>query len=47
MLSKGVPVKLVSEMAGHAEASTTLFVYGHVLPDMQGMAVDSIDEALG
>jgi integrase len=47
LLAKGVPVKVVSEMAGHADISVTLSVYGHVLPDMQGIAADGIDEALG
>ena len=47
LLAKGVPVKVVSEMAGHADISVTLSVYGHVLPDMQGTAADGIDEALG
>lgn len=47
LLAKGVPVKVVSEMAGHADISVTLSVYGHVLPDMQGTAADGMDEALG
>jgi integrase len=47
LLSWGVPVKVVSEMAGHADVSITLSVYGHVLPDMQSTAADGIDETLG
>jgi len=47
LLARGVPVKVVSEMAGHADISVTLSVYGHVLPDMQGTAADGMDEALG
>jgi integrase len=47
LLARGVPVKVVSEMAGHADVSITLSVYGHVLPDMQSTAADGIDEALG
>lgn len=47
LLAKGVPVKVVSEMAGHADISVTLSVYGHVLPDMQGTAADGMDAALG
>lgn len=47
LLSKGVPIKVVSEMAGHSDVSTTLSVYGHVLPDMQNLASDGMDEALG
>jgi integrase len=47
LLARGVPIKVVSEMAGHADVSITLSVYGHVLPDMQSTAADGIDEALG
>jgi integrase len=47
LLSRGVPIKVVSEMAGHADISITLSVYGHVLPDMQNTAADGMDKALG
>jgi len=47
LLAQGIPVKVVSEMAGHADVSITLSIYGHVLPDMQSSAADGIDEALG
>ena len=47
LLSQGVSVKVVSEMAGHADVSITLSVYGHVLPDMQSSAADGMGEALG
>ncbi len=47
LLSKGVCIKVVSEMAGHSDVSITLSVYGHVLPDMQNLASDGMDEALG
>lgn len=47
LLARGVPVKVVSEMAGHADISVTLSVYGHVLPDMQGTAAEGMDAALG
>ncbi len=46
LLAHGVPIKVVSEMAGHADVSITLSVYGHVLPDMQSTAADGIDAAL-
>jgi integrase len=46
MLSHGVPVKVVSEMLGHADVSTTLSIYAHVLPDMQGPAADAMDDVL-
>jgi len=47
MLSRGVPVKVVSEMLGHADVSTTLSIYAHVLPDMQGGAARAMDDLLG
>ncbi len=47
MLSHGVPVKVVSEMLGHADVSTTLSIYAHVLPDMQGGAASAMDDLLG
>ena len=47
LLSRGVPAKVVPEMAGHADVSITLSVYGHVLPDMRSTAADRIDDALG
>jgi integrase len=46
LLSKGVPVKVVSEMAGHADVSITLSVYQSVLPDMQSLSAEAWDNAL-
>lgn len=34
MLASGVPVKVVSEMLGHASPTITLSVYAHVMPGM-------------
>lgn len=31
-LAHGVPVKVVSEMLGHAKVGITLSIYGHILP---------------
>ncbi len=47
MLSRGIPVKVVSEMLGHADVSTTLSIYAHVLPDMQDSAANEMDNLLG
>jgi integrase len=47
LVSKNVPIKVVSEMAGHADVSITLSVYGHVMPDMQDKAMKAMDDALG
>ena len=46
LLGQGVAVKVVSEMLGHADISTTLSIYAHVLPDMQSTAADEMDDAL-
>lgn len=46
LLGRGVPLKVVAEMLGHADASTTLRVYAHILPSMQYMAADEMDDAL-
>jgi integrase len=47
LLSRGVPVKVVSEMLGHADVGITLSVYAHVLPDMQDEAAKAMDSAFG
>ena len=46
LLSRGVPVKVVSEMLGHSDVSITLSIYAHVLPGMQDVAADAMDNAL-
>jgi integrase len=43
LLSHGVNVKVVSEMLGHADVSTTLRTYAHVIPHMQQAAADVMD----
>lgn len=45
-LSAGVPVKVVSEMLGHAGVALTLDVYSHVLPHMQEEAVQRVASLL-
>jgi integrase len=39
MLEAGVPVKVVSEIVGHASVAFTMDRYGHVIPSMQESAV--------
>ena len=46
-LSKGVNVKVVSEMLGHASITITLNTYSHVLPDMQDTATEAMESTLG
>jgi integrase len=47
LLSRSVPVKVVSEMLGHADVGITLSIYAHVLPGMQDGAANALDEVLG
>lgn len=47
LLANGVPVKVVSERLGHATVQITLDTYGHVIPGLQGQAVDVFTKALG
>lgn len=46
LLAQGVPVKVVSEMLGHANVGITLSIYSHVLPHMQQQAADTMDRML-
>ena len=46
MLNHGVPVSAVSRRFGHAKASITLDVYGHLVPNMQAEAVKMMDEQI-
>jgi integrase len=47
MLSRGVPLKIVSEILGHSQISITADTYMHVTPGMQRDAAAAIDTALG
>lgn len=46
MISNGVPLKVVSEILGHASIAITGDVYGHVSPDVSREAVQALSEAL-
>ncbi len=41
-----VPSKVVQEMLGHSSITMTLDTYSHVLPEMQGVAADAMQEML-
>jgi len=43
LLAEGLNVKVVSEMLGHADITTTLRTYSHVLPGMGQAAADAMD----
>ena len=44
MLNHGVPVIVVSKILGHSKTSTTLDIYGHIIPVMQEVAAQIMDE---
>jgi len=46
MLSRGIPVRLVSERLGHASAGFTLSVYAHTLPGAQAAAAEDLARIL-
>jgi len=47
LLSRGVHLKVVSEMLGHADIAITLRVYAHVTATMQQAAADVMDGMFG
>jgi integrase len=47
LLEMGVPAHVVQEIAGHSNISTTLGIYGHVLPGQQEKAVNKWEDTLG
>ena len=47
LLAMGVPAKVVQEIAGHSNISTTLGTYGHVIPGMHEDAMGIWDNELG
>jgi integrase len=44
MLNHGIPVIVVSRRLGHVRPSITLDVYGHLIPSMDEVAAQKIDE---
>lgn len=46
MLASGVPVKVVSEMLGHASPAITLAIYAHTLPSMSKEAGAALSKSL-
>jgi len=43
----GIPAKVVQQILGHSNISTTLNVYGHVLPEMHRDAMSKMDDFFG
>jgi integrase len=46
LLERGIHPRVVQEMLGHANVSTTLTVYSHVLPTLHRHAADAMDALL-
>jgi site-specific recombinase XerD len=46
MLSNGASLNVVQETLGHSQASMTLDVYGHVLPNHQKQAMARLGDLL-
>jgi len=47
LLAKGVNIKVIQELLGHSDIAITLRVYGHLLPSMQGDAVETWEDVFG
>ena len=43
----GVPLRIVMELLGHSQISTTADTYGHVFAESLRAAADAMDRALG
>ncbi len=46
LLSQGVHPKLVQELLGHADITTTLNTYSHVIPSLRGETASAIEDVL-
>jgi integrase len=47
LLAAGVPPKVIQEMLGHSQISTTMNIYAHVMPNLRQEAADAMDAAFG
>ena len=47
LLARGVEINTVQERLGHASASTTLNIYGHVMPGRDQVAASQIHDVMG
>ena len=46
LLAQGVPARVVMEILGHSQITTTMNTYMHVIPEMRRDAADKIQEVL-
>jgi integrase len=44
-LAEGVPISEVSRWLGHKSITTTVDLYGHLVPEASGRARDALDKA--
>jgi integrase len=47
LIREGVPLKVIQEILGHSELSTTADVYGHLFPQALTEAAEAMERALG
>jgi integrase len=47
LMSMGVNIKVIQELLGHSDIVITLGTYGHLLPTMQGDAMEKWDDVFG
>jgi hypothetical protein len=45
MLTRGVPLEVVSDILGHSSIAITGDIYGHVSPDVARQAMDTLGDA--
>jgi integrase len=44
LIKRGVHIRVIADLLGHADPAVTLRVYGHVLPDMRDAAALAMAE---
>jgi integrase len=47
LIADGVPLRVVMELLGHSQISTTANTYGHVFTESLREAADAMDRTLG
>ena len=46
LLADGYNIKVISELLGHRNASTTLNIYSHLMPNIQAAAAEGLERQL-
>lgn len=47
LIAQGVPLPVIKRRLGHESITTTVDTYGHLMPDVQALAVGAVESALG